>query len=92
MAILAVDGWRTATASEIQRRLGDRAPGDRVEFLAVDRGRVRTFVLTLEENPHRTTLIGADPAAAIVQREAFSAWTGQPFPVPALNAPMKDLP
>ena len=80
MAILAVNGWRTATAPDIQRRLGDGGPGDRMELLAVDRGRVRTCVLTLEEHPLRTIQIGADPAATAAQREAFSAWTGQPFP------------
>jgi predicted metalloprotease with PDZ domain len=80
MAILAVNGWRTVSSQDIQRRLGDRGPGDPVELLAVDRGRVRTFALTLEENPHRTVQLGADPAAGPGQREAFSAWTGQPFP------------
>jgi len=80
MAILAVNGWRTVTAGEVQRRLGDRAPGDPVEVLAVDRGRVQTCVLTLGEHPHRTIQIGADPAATGGQREAFAAWTGQPFP------------
>lgn len=83
MAILAVNGWRTATAPDIQRRLGDGGPGDRMELLAVDRGRVRTCVLTLEEHPLRTTQIGADPAATAAQRGAFSAWTGQPFPAAA---------
>jgi predicted metalloprotease with PDZ domain len=89
MAILAVDGWRTLSASDIQRRLGDHGPGDPVAILAVDRGRVRTFALTLEENPHRTIQLGADPAAGTGQRDAFSAWTGQPFPVPAPRAGLK---
>ena len=80
MAILAVNGWRTVSASEVQRRLGDRAPGEPVEILAVDRGRVQTFTLTLEEHPHRTIQLGPDPRATPDQREAFLAWTGQPFP------------
>jgi len=54
-----------------------------VEILAADRGRVRTWSLTLEESPLRTIQISADPSASAAQREAFSAWTGQPFPVPA---------
>ena len=82
MAILAVNGWRTASAGEVQRRLGDRAPGDPVELLAVDRGRVRTCLLTLEEHPFRTIQLVADPAAGAAQREAFGAWTGQAFPAP----------
>jgi len=86
MAILAVDGWRTVSAGDVQRRLGDRGPGDRVEILAADRGRVRTYALDLEEHPHRTVQVSADPAAAPAQREAFSAWTGHPFPVPVPRA------
>jgi predicted metalloprotease with PDZ domain len=83
MEVLAVDGWRTASAQDVQRRLGDRAPGDQVEILAVERGRVRSCALVLEESPLRAVQVAADPAAGIPQREAFSAWTGQPFPVPA---------
>jgi len=80
MEILAVDGWRTGSAAEVQRRLGDRGPGDPVAILAVERGRVRSCVLTLAENPHRTVQIHLDPAAGPAQREAFRGWTGQPFP------------
>jgi predicted metalloprotease with PDZ domain len=86
MEILGVDGWRTAAAGDVHRRLGDRNPGDRVEILAVERGRIRSLTLALEENPLRTVHIVAEPGAAIAQREAFSAWTGQPFPVPAPRA------
>ncbi|BDU76700.1 M61 family metallopeptidase [Mesoterricola sediminis] len=80
MEILAVDGWRTATAQEVQGRIGDFAPGDRVRVLATDRGRVEAYDLILSESPHRTTSIGADPRAGAAQRAAFEAWTGQPFP------------
>jgi predicted metalloprotease with PDZ domain len=86
MEVLAVDGWRVASGPEVVQRLGDRGPGERVEVLACDRGRVRTCTLTLEQSPLRTTLIQADPAATPVQREAFGAWTGQPFPAPAGRA------
>jgi len=86
MEILGVDGWRTGSAGEVHRRLGDRGPGDRVEILAVERGRVRPLALVLEESPLRALQIAADPGAAMGQREAFSAWTGQPFPVPAPRA------
>jgi predicted metalloprotease with PDZ domain len=87
MELLAVDGWRTGTAQEVVRRLGDRGPGDRVELLAAERGRVRPLVLTLVENPCRATVITADPGADQAQRDAFGAWTGQPFPVPAARTP-----
>ena len=88
MAILAVNGWRTVSAAEIERRLGDLAPGDPVEILAVDRGRVHSFVVTLAEYPHRTIQLGPDPRATPGQREAFLAWTGQPHPAgPKLARP-----
>ncbi len=53
----------------------------------MDRGRVRTFSLTLEEHPLRTIQLAPDPAAGAAQREAFSAWTGQPFPAPRAAQP-----
>jgi predicted metalloprotease with PDZ domain len=80
--ILAVNGWRTLTAGDVQRRLGDRGPGDPVEILAAERGRVRTCGFTLEAHPHRTIQLEPDPAAGSGQREAFRAWTGQAFPGP----------
>jgi hypothetical protein len=44
-------------------------------------------VVELVESPLRTTVIQADPAATLAQREAFGAWTGQPFPAPAGKGP-----
>jgi predicted metalloprotease with PDZ domain len=83
MEILAVNGWRTVSAADVQRQLGARGPGDRVEILALERGRVRSIALTLAENPQRTIQISAAPGATAAQREAFGAWTGQPFPAAA---------
>lgn len=77
--ILAVDGWRTATAAEVQRRLAD-ALGRQAEVLVQERGRVRTATVAVSENPARTVRLGADPGATPAQRSAFAAWTGQPFP------------
>jgi predicted metalloprotease with PDZ domain len=81
--IVAVDGWRTPAAADVLRHLGDRNPGDEVEVLAAERGRTRTCRLTLAESPQRSVQVGLDPGAGTLQREAFSAWTGQPYPVPA---------
>ena len=86
MEILAVNGWRTTSGPEVQRRLGDRGPGDRVELVVADRGRVQSCALNLVENPLRTVQIHAAPGATAAQREAFSEWTGQPFPAPAPKA------
>jgi len=80
MEIIAVDGWRTASAQEVQARIGDSGPGDQLAILAADRGRVDTYALTLAENPLRATAIQADPKASAAQKAAFLAWTGQALP------------
>ena len=59
------------------------APGDRVEILAVERGRVRTSPSPwAERTPCAPPRSSPNRARTPAQREAFSAWTGQPFPVP----------
>jgi len=78
--ILAVNGWRTATASEITRRIGDRQVGESVEVLATDRGQVRRRTFILAENLQKTTRILPVAKPSPVQREAFEDWTGQTFP------------
>jgi predicted metalloprotease with PDZ domain len=80
MEVLAVGGWRTTCRQEVLARLGDHGPGETVEILACDRGRVRAHPLCLGENPNRTYLLSADPGANPRQRAAFQAWTGQAFP------------
>jgi hypothetical protein len=57
-----------------------------VEILSAQRGRVRACTLILAENPNRTFQISPDPEATEAQRQAFGAWTGQPFPAPARKA------
>jgi len=74
--ILAVNGWRTSTASEVIRRLGDSRVGESVELFAVDRGRVKRYGLTLDANPHRSTRLVSTPKPTADQREAFKDWTG----------------
>lgn len=77
--ILAVNEWRTATASDITRRIGDWRGRESVEVLATDcMVRRRTFVLA--ENSQKTTRILPVAKPSPVQREAFEDWTGQTFP------------
>ncbi len=74
--ILAVNGWRTSTAVEVQKRLAEVGLGGAAELLAVDRGRVRTHRFRLVENPTRSVRIIPDPKAKATQRAAFRALTG----------------
>jgi predicted metalloprotease with PDZ domain len=83
--ILAVDGWRTTTGGEAQRRLAE-AFGRSADVLVQERGRVRAVAVKVVANPTRTLRIVPDPAATPAQRAAFEAWTGQPFPAPVLRS------
>jgi predicted metalloprotease with PDZ domain len=82
MEILAVDGWRTTTAAEVQRGLAEPGPGGKVLVLAADRGRILEATVPVIENPERTHRLVAAPQATAVQRAAFEAAYGQTFPAP----------
>jgi len=85
--ILAVDGWRTAKADEVQQRFADGAVGIPVEVLAADRGRVFACTVIPEEHPLRCTWIKPAVAPSPAQRAAFQAWTGQSLPLPSKGRP-----
>jgi predicted metalloprotease with PDZ domain len=85
MEILAVDGWRTTTAAEVQRGLAEPGPGGKVLVLAADRGRVFEILVPVVETPDRTYRLAADPRAGAAPRAAFVGSYGQPFPA----APVK---
>ena len=85
MEILAVDGWRTGTAAEAQRGLARPGPGGKATVLAADRGRVFEVTVPVVESPERSHRLLADPKAGAVQRAAFAASYGQPWP----TAPVK---
>jgi predicted metalloprotease with PDZ domain len=74
--ILAVNDWRTTTATEVLKRLGDVEVGREVEVLACERGRLRRFKFRLIESPARSVRIVLDPKAVASQRTAFRSLTG----------------
>lgn len=80
--ILAVDGWRTATATDVRKRLTDAGVGGRAEVTYVDRGRVHRVKVKVVEDPRRSLRIVVSPLATDVQKAAFQAWTGQALPPP----------
>lgn len=85
MEILAVDGWRTTTTAEVQGRLAEPGPGGRARVLASDRGRVFQVEVAVVESPERSHRLVPDPKATAIQRAAFAASFGQPWP----GAPLK---
>jgi len=85
MEIIAVDGWRTTTAAEVQRGLAEPGPGGKVALLATDRGRVFEVQVPVIESPERTHRLVDHPKAGAAQRAAFAASYGQPHP----SAPVK---
>jgi len=80
--ILAVGGWRTASADEVQQRFADQELGAAVEVLAADRGRVFRCQVEPAENPLRAIRLLPAVAPTPAQKLAFQAWTGQPLPLP----------
>jgi predicted metalloprotease with PDZ domain len=80
MEILAVDGWRTTTAAEVQRGLAEPGPGGRALVMASDRGRILEVTVSVVESPERTYRLVPDPRATAAQRGAFEAAYGQAFP------------
>lgn len=88
--ILAVDGWRTATGTEVRKRLADVPVGRKAEVTFADRGRVRTVAVDVQESPVRILRVLPSALATPEQKAAFTAWTGLAFPV--LPLPGKDRP
>ena len=82
MEVLAVDGWRTATAADAQRALAAPGPGGSARVLAADQGRVVEVTVAVTESPERAFRLVAEPGATASQKAAFRASFGQPFPGP----------
>ena len=80
MEILAVDGWRTPTAAEVQRGLAQVGPGGRATVLAAARGRVFEVSVPVVDSPERSHRLVLDTKASNTQRAAFLASYGQPWP------------
>jgi predicted metalloprotease with PDZ domain len=81
--IMAVNGWRTTSGTEVQQRIADVPVNAKVEFTVVDRGRVKSVSVPVIDNPIRTFRILPDPLATAEQKAVFTKWTGLPFPSPS---------
>jgi len=85
--IIAVGGWRTASADAVQQRFRDCGVGEKVDVLAVDRGRIQRHELELAENPFRSIRLVPSAAPSPFQRTVFQSWTGQPYPARTRGRP-----
>ncbi len=85
--IVAVEGWRTMTGTDVKKRLADVPVGKSAEITYVDRGRVQVVKVKVEASPLRILRILPNALANATQKAAFTAWTGQPYP--ALPLPPK---
>ena len=81
MELLAVDGWRTATAAEAQRCFAEPGPGAKARVLVADQGRVFEVDVSVVESPERTYRLVPEPRAGSTQRAAFAASYGQSHPL-----------
>ncbi|HJW09367.1 MAG TPA: PDZ domain-containing protein [Holophagaceae bacterium] len=89
MEILAVDGWRTQSAAEVQRQMAQAGPGGSVRVLAADRGRILDVIVPVAESPERTHRLVPDPKAGAAQKAAFTAAYGQPWPATPMTRGVK---
>lgn len=85
MEILAVNGWRTTTTSDIERQLLEPGPGGQAVMLVADRGRVFQVSVPVIECPDRSYRVVPDPKATAAQRKVFSRAYGEPFPSEAVR-------
>ena len=78
--ILAVAGTDVASASEVDRAIGGRKPGDQVPLVFERRGQRVTAMLRLAEDP-RMEIVRAEGAGRALtpeQKRFRDAWLGSP--------------
>ncbi|HJW72189.1 MAG TPA: hypothetical protein VJ486_04980 [Geothrix sp.] len=80
MEVLAVNGWRTTAAAEVERQLLEPGPGAKATLLVADRGRVFEALVPVIECPERSYRVLFDSKATAAQRENFARAYGVPFP------------
>jgi predicted metalloprotease with PDZ domain len=89
MEILAVNGWRTTSASELEQQLAEPGPGGKAVLLVSDRGRVVEAKISVIECPERNIRLRPISGATATQRQNFTKTYGQPFPSEAVRRGIK---
>ena len=80
--LVAIDGRRVGSGTQsLATHLADREPGDRIRVDIFRRHVLRTFEIELAGVPSAPWTVRASADATPRQREAFTAWTGMPFPI-----------
>ncbi len=80
MELMAVDGWRTPKAADVQARMKEGEPGRALVVLASDRGRIHTFELVPVEDIQGEYRIQPREICSQAQATAFQGLAGQPHP------------
>ncbi len=77
--LLALDGYRVDERA-LRERLASRRPGDVVTLTVFRRDQLRTVAITLGERPRDKFDVVALENAGDVERAAYLAWMGEPWP------------
>lgn len=78
--IIAVDGYRTATADELRGRVADRRPGDEVRVTVGRRGELATYAVRLAQAPPDDYRVRSRVDASPAERAVYEGWLGRPYP------------
>jgi predicted metalloprotease with PDZ domain len=79
--LIAVDGFRTTSDSDLRNLLGPRRVGERVRFSLFRRHRLLDVLVELEHAP-ATRYEFATVAEPGASAEQYTRWLGEPFPGP----------
>ncbi|GDX12424.1 peptidase M61 [Acidobacteriota bacterium] len=77
--ILFVNGWRTLSASEVNKRIADAKLGETVKIVASHRGRQKVLNLVVSENPLKSLKLEFAKSASPEAQKNFSDWSGHSF-------------
>jgi predicted metalloprotease with PDZ domain len=90
--IVAMDGWRVSSESDLRKRLASRSQGATVELALFRRGRLLAVSVELEKSPpsRHEILAPAEPTAQ--QKAFFAAWLGEAHPGPGTVATASRMP
>ena len=84
--LLAWDGWQVKNESDLRKRLGGRAAGERGELTLFRRRRLHQVVVELGEAPPKRVQIVGIEEPSTGQSELYQAWLGQEHPGSKLSA------
>ena len=77
--IIGMNGYRIDGKSDLESRIGNCSPGDSVELMLSQRGKLNTVKVTLEKLPPKEYSLKPDLQAGEEEKSRFQTWCGAKF-------------